>query len=187
MSLHDAVKGADIDSIKKFIEDGVDINIKDRHMRTAAHLAAHVGNLAVLKLLIELNADFTIKANDNFTPLHFAAIQGHSDCVKAIARKNKGIINAKISKGAKTALHLAAHKGHFQVVKTLVELKADISSKTSSGQTAADLASSEDIRKYLLQTPEERLALDSVRNEEEEGELEAENILQTSKRQRIDS
>lgn len=55
------------------------------------------------------------------------------------AKKCKSIINAKITKDHKTALHLACLRGHLSCVEALLQAGADVTMKTSGGQTALEL------------------------------------------------
>lgn len=98
----------------------------------------------------DFQANSRICAMDNFTPLHFSAQQSNSaDVIALLAHNEKSIINARTSKGGKTALHLAAAKGNPEILGALIEVGADVKMKTSTGLTAADITKNEDCFKLL--------------------------------------
>ncbi len=81
------------------------------------------------------------QAVDNFEPdgrtaLHKAAIFGDLDEVEALLkdRPDSNLLNARDENGWQ-AIHEAARAGDVAVVKYLVDMGADISSKTSNGGT----------------------------------------------------
>ena len=153
-SLHQAVRDQDIGKVKELITSGFDVNQADSSRRTPLHLAAWLGNLEIAKVLILAKANVSVKAMDLFTPLHFAVQRENApDLIKLLVKKDKSLLNARISKGNKTALHLAATKGYLENVKALVEIGADISLKTNQGQLAVDVAKDEGIVNFLRNLP----------------------------------
>lgn len=113
MALHTAVRDNDIEAVRRLIGSGADINEVDKLSRTSLHMAAWAGNFEILKLLVASKANLMAKAVDNFSALHFA-VQSSSehavDCVKLLVKRDKRLLNQKVSKGNKTALHVAASK-----------------------------------------------------------------------------
>ena len=87
----------------------------------------------MLEVLVRQKADIQSqsKAMDGLTSVHFAALGGHGNCIRVISDRNKSILNAKSSKGDKTALHIAVAKGHDDATKALIEAGCDQSPKTS--------------------------------------------------------
>ena len=72
-----------INFVKKYIERGVDINIKSKNGWTALHFAAAFNNLVLVKYLIKQGADINIKSKNGWwTPLTFASRYGYVDIVK---------------------------------------------------------------------------------------------------------
>ena len=58
-----------------------DVDAVDQLSRTALHLAAWAGHVAVVALLLEEGCDPHAKAQDDMSALHFAAGNGHADDV----------------------------------------------------------------------------------------------------------
>jgi ankyrin repeat protein len=148
--LHNAVRNGDITTIKSLIASGSDVDAKDNSKRTPLHLAVWSGNLEICKLLILARADVSIKAMDMFTTLHFAAQKNiDKDILRLLVKKDKSLLNARISKGNKTALHLAVSKGLKENIQVLLELGADINAKTNKKETAMDMAKDPEIIQIL--------------------------------------
>ena len=153
MSLHDLVKSfGSADEIREKIVTGAKVDEADKLKRTALHMAAWAGNLEALQILIRAGASLDVKAMDGFTALHFAAqssAEATPACIRFLVRKNKSLLNMRITKGNKSALHLAAAKGNMLAITALLELGADITAKTTSGQVPSDLAKNPEVKKLL--------------------------------------
>ena len=149
--LHEAARSGNIDKVRDIIASGVDLELKDSSKRTALHLACWSGHTDIVRLLIQSKANVNAKALDQFTALHFISQKDNIsiEIFKLLIRKDKSLLNYRISKGNKTALHLASSKNLIINVKILLELGADITAKTSLGQTALDLATNTEVRELL--------------------------------------
>ncbi len=111
---------------------------KDDCERTALHIACSNNNLEAVETLIELDQNITATTDsDGWTGLHWAAQEGNYDIIKFLNEKNKKLINTTSNKGnyEKTALHVACSTGNLKMVKTLIELGADITASDSEGWT----------------------------------------------------
>ncbi len=71
--------------------------------------------------------------------IHAAAYQGNLEEIRKLVREDPGVVSQTDSEG-KTALHHAALKGHLEIVKFLLDNKADVNAVTKSGFTPAFLA-----------------------------------------------
>ena len=73
-ALAEAARKGDAASVKKLLDEGVDVNTKYRYERTALSFACDRGNVEVVRLLLERGADVNVK--DTFygaTPLTWAS------------------------------------------------------------------------------------------------------------------
>ncbi len=112
---------------------------------TIFHLIAKFGfQDQMLKLLNVVSYDqnfVDIKNSDDFTPLHFAAINGHTDIarelVKVGAQKD---VQASEKKRRWTPVHYAAQYGHTEIVKILISSGLDKEIKTIFGLTPLHVA-----------------------------------------------
>jgi hypothetical protein len=89
------------------------------------HLAAYFGVVAVVKLLLDKQADVDSKDGDGRTPLWWAAENGHEAVVKLLLDKQADV-DSKDGDG-RTPLSWAAENGHEAVVKLLLRTGLNIS------------------------------------------------------------
>ncbi|CAG8644856.1 11363_t:CDS:2, partial [Acaulospora colombiana] len=82
--LQNAVISKNLEMTKKLIEENsCDVNHKDKIGRSAIHHASMIGDMSVIRLLIEFGADLNISDDwDRWTPLHHACKEGNLEVVK---------------------------------------------------------------------------------------------------------
>ncbi len=73
--------------IKKLINKKT-INAQDNDGNTPLHLAAYLGHLDLVSILIKAKCDINIKNHNGKTPLHYAAINNHKDIVQKLVDNN---------------------------------------------------------------------------------------------------
>jgi len=106
------------------LENGANLNSKDKDDWTPLHFAAVNGHLSVVEYLVNQKADINEKNKDDCAPLHYAAQRGYLSVVEYLFNQ-KADINAK-DNIRMTPLHHAANNGHLSVIEYLVNQKADI-------------------------------------------------------------
>ncbi|KAL7918469.1 ankyrin repeat domain-containing protein [Trichoderma austrokoningii] len=117
-------------------------------MTTDLLVAAHCGNSAIVKLLLEKGGDFEAKeSNRGWTPLRSAVLVGHEAIVKLLLDKGADI-EAKDNDGW-TALLSASRKGNKALVELLLDNGADIEAEDDDGLTPLLLARREGIIELL--------------------------------------
>ena len=96
IDIQTAVLSGNLEAVKQHIEAGTDINIKDQ-MSGATPLisAATFGKIAIVKALINANANLSLKNNDGATALHTAAFFCQVEIVQLLidAKADKTIKN----------------------------------------------------------------------------------------------
>lgn len=150
------------------IMNGADVNSKMENAITPAWLAAGAGNTETVKLLARKGAYLSDRTADGSSPAAIAKERGHEGLSKMIAdldirtmsapsendiftaaavgdlERVKKIAEAfpgavrKAGDGGNTPLHVAALSGRTDVVKYLLEKKADISAENSNGRNALE-------------------------------------------------
>lgn len=81
-SLFAAVVEGDVEKVVALVNTlGCDVNLRNEGGMTALHYAADRGNLVLVKLLVEHNADVNIRDNEDQSPLAIAEICDHQDIV----------------------------------------------------------------------------------------------------------
>ena len=137
-SLHQAVRGGDVEAVKALLAEGADPDVARGDGLTALHLAAQAGHTRIADLLIEAGA--TIDATTRigaYTPLHLASGGAHTELVLRLIEAGADIGATTTTTGV-TALHLAARAlGGEGVVRVLLESGAPVNAlEKSAGQTA---------------------------------------------------
>jgi ankyrin repeat protein len=153
------------DIVKILLEEGADVNAKDKYGRTALMIASEYGkrglerkyqtegpNLVgglnthyetakVVKVLIENGADVNAQDDDGDTPLSNALYQRHMEIIKELI-KNGADVNIKVDNG-RTPLHIASDWLGLQnpeIIEILISKGADINARDNDGKTPLSLA-----------------------------------------------
>lgn len=154
--------------VSLLLESGVDVNIRNYCGQTALMQACRYGHWEVVQTLVLYKANVN-RADylNGRTALHFAAVNGHSRCVRLLfadavpsvphfwnsLRADQGqeesLVNFDLSAcsriankpadGGITALHMAALNGHAESVQLLLDLGANISAVTVQDGSTIDL------------------------------------------------
>ena len=93
------------------------------------------GHLAVVRLLIEQNAEVDARTSTNSTPLITAVFSGHLDIVRCLV-ENGADVNARKIFNLRTPLMVACYNGFIDVASYLVENGAEIHLEDKIGNTA---------------------------------------------------
>ncbi|MEC7356921.1 MAG: ankyrin repeat domain-containing protein [Verrucomicrobiota bacterium] len=85
-TIHEAANEGDIETVKKRLSSGVDVNIKNKAGGTLLHAAAVKGRVEVIKLLISKGANINTQNNGGLTPLSLALNRKHSETVDLLRK-----------------------------------------------------------------------------------------------------
>lgn len=113
----------------------IKVEQRNRNDESALMLAALDGNLALCKLLLDMDADVN---KPGWTPLHYAATNSHIEVIRLLL-DNYAYIDAASPNGS-TPLMMSAMYGNSSAVKTLLEAGADPTLKNAIGLSAIDFA-----------------------------------------------
>ena len=81
-----------IDAVRVLVDEcGVGVNSKNRQGETALHRAALMGQVEIVKFLIDRGADLTIKCNEGRTPLDVAERKGNSEIIRLCDPQSSGL------------------------------------------------------------------------------------------------
>jgi myosin-5 len=146
--LHVAANCCHEQDVLKLLQNGADINARNRRGRTPLHTASHYGNVEVVGILLDWEADVLVQDDDGNTPLHLSrdhriarmlleagctpnivnadgrtalidsVDRGDTATVKLLLRFKADVLFREL-KHHQTALHLAVRKGHYQIVMEL--------------------------------------------------------------------
>ena len=137
ISIHDAAKAGDIETVKQHLAAGTDVNAKDKYGRTPLYCAARRSHKEIAELLIAKGADANAKTGVGETPMQIAYQKGHTEIVELLIA-NGADGNAKGD--GQTPLHGAAYWGSKEIVQLLIAKGADVNAKTNNGTTPLDRA-----------------------------------------------
>ncbi len=121
-----------------FLENGADVDAKDRSGRTALMTAAESGVLDLAKLLLNKGADVNARSNRNITSLMIAARCRNLDMVELLLQHG-AYIDAQ-AMGGGTPLTEAVEQGALDVAKLLLARGADVNAQGYGGTTALMVA-----------------------------------------------
>lgn len=136
-AVHLAMCFSRFDTAKFLIERGALNNIPKSHLGfTVLHQAASIGNLEMLKYIVEAGKDTwpTVDVEDDMglTPLYFACAKGHWDTVVPYLIEKGADIDKEFEvdlwefKAKTTLLGEACYLGHYDRALKLIELGADV-------------------------------------------------------------
>ncbi|GBN55736.1 Tankyrase-1 [Araneus ventricosus] len=170
-SILSMAKESDVGKVYEVVQNGIEINTSDEQGNTPLHYASQFGNIAVVKLLLDLGATYVAKNKQGKTPFQVAdndntkvllnlvgtlfrfVKSGNIVAVKKCIQQQRCIVNAKDNEGHHP-LHWAASNGHISILKFLLEAGADPTYVTNKGNTPLHIAVSKGflvITEVLLQ------------------------------------
>ncbi|KAA0708129.1 hypothetical protein E1301_Tti023431 [Triplophysa tibetana] len=120
------------------LNNRVNLNARDIKERQSIHLAAHLGHLEVVKLLLSCSADISCRDKQGFTPIHVAALSGHIEVVKCLLRHGAEIDEVDVL--GNTALHMACYTCQRRVASELIYYGAGVNQTNVRGCTPLHLS-----------------------------------------------
>jgi ankyrin repeat protein len=85
--LVDACKSGDLATVRKLLDEGVDVNWKDRWGYTGLNLASLQGLLETVELLLDRGTQIDNQNKDGWTSLMEASSFGRVDCVRLLLER----------------------------------------------------------------------------------------------------
>lgn len=137
--LRQALHDDDISAAQSLLESGADVNARDDIGATALMHAAAFSSVDSLRALLDRGADVNASSTARATALMWAV----DDPVKVRVLLDRGAaVNASMDDGT-TALVAAARRGNADVVRLLLERKADLSASPSGRTELLRIATAE--------------------------------------------
>lgn len=163
-----AVYCNEIDSVKKYLSDGVNLNESTLHKCiTPLRVAICKKHIGIIELLLaHPDIQVNMQARNEVTALMIAANMGHSDIVKRLLAHPGIQINMQDNSG-ETALYFAALKSHSHIVELLLrhpDIQVNI--QNNDGDTALMCVAHVghlDMIELLLAHPDTQVSLRDVR------------------------
>jgi ankyrin repeat protein len=139
-NLFQAATYGDIANVRKYLDLGANIEVKDYRGLTSLQIACVYGHLDVVRLLLDRGANVDAAGgNTGQTSLIMASENGNLDVVKELLDRGANIEAAENRHGW-NSLMLATSRGKLNIVKELVDRGANIFAKNVGGVTARQVA-----------------------------------------------
>jgi ankyrin repeat protein len=121
-----AIEGGDVAKVEALIGSDKDrLNMSTRLFGTWLHVAASLGQLEIVKRLVDMGADVNaVGGLEGSTPLHLAAAAGHLDIAKYLLSHGATL---DASAPENNPLFGAIYGGHTEMVKLLMDAGIDTS------------------------------------------------------------
>jgi ankyrin repeat protein len=124
------------------VRAGADANVPNQFGMTPLSEACTNGNAALVELLLKAGANPSTPVATGVSPIMTCARSGNANAVRALIAGDADV-NAKEPSQNQTALMWAAAEYHADVVRLLIEAKADLHARTKAGFTALHFAARE--------------------------------------------
>lgn len=144
----------DLDRVQVLIDQGADVNAKNKNGDTPLVTAARFGSNKTVAILLARGADVNIPSRNGWAPILYASQRIHNNNNPHLSVE---IINALIDKGAdvdaktpqgETSLFLSAWRGDLVIVNTLLDRGANVNVRMENGETPLIRASHPTICKH---------------------------------------
>ena len=139
----------EVDTLRLLLDAKADVvNAQDRVGNTPLHYAIAARDRQRIALLIEYKPDVNLANRAGSTPLHLVTdTELAGMLMSAAANPNQPDVNAN------TPLHLAVRARRKEIVRLMLEQKADASLVNASGKTPLNLAKDREMKNILLGKP----------------------------------
>ncbi|XP_054440160.1 E3 ubiquitin-protein ligase MIB2 [Pteronotus mesoamericanus] len=101
--------------------------------RTALQVAAYLGQVELLRLLLQARAGVDLPDDEGNTALHYAALGNQPEAARVLLAAGCRVNTLNGSRNA--ALHVAVQRNFLEVVKVLCELGCDVNLPDAQGNT----------------------------------------------------
>ncbi|MCX5922175.1 MAG: ankyrin repeat domain-containing protein [Candidatus Dependentiae bacterium] len=145
-----AVFKGDVPKVKILLECKADPNAQDKYGFSPVMVAAKMGDPELIDVLVNAGARVDTRNNDGHTPLLLAILSQQDEAAQCLLRHRADPNMATNEGNSPLYVHMVVSKYKMaSVVSALLDAGADKSAMNSSGQTAADFSSRENILKLF--------------------------------------
>lgn len=130
-----AARDGDLETVKREVAAGADVNHRAKNGMTALVLASTKGHAEIVRVLLGASADVSA-GSEGFTALHNAAFKGNTEVIRQLLHAGANV-NARTAPKflQSTPLQAAVDGNHFAAAKMLVAAGADVNTKDELGLT----------------------------------------------------
>ncbi|KAL3873336.1 hypothetical protein ACJMK2_036468 [Sinanodonta woodiana] len=115
------------EQLKKLLDAGADVTVKDEEGKTALHYCADNLETQCAEMLLDANITLlNIQDEQMYTPMHMAVLAGNENFLKLLIERGADI--HCLDENYHTLVHLATASGHPKILEILIQHEADLSS-----------------------------------------------------------
>jgi ankyrin repeat protein len=140
-SLDQAIDYKNTKEVRRHLNEGANVNQRDKSGQTPLHLAAEGGYTEISQTLIDRGARVDSKDNEGRTPLHLAS-DGYTPMVDLLLTKGASVLSK--DKNGRTPLHYAVVEANNETALLLLSKGAKVDARDKKGWTPLYLASVND-------------------------------------------
>ena len=131
-ALHDDARTGDIQRLKLALDQGANLEARDRTGETPLYSAAVAGQSDTVEMLIKRGADVQARNGKGLTLLHVAAYGGQIDLATLLINSGADVNDSK-NRFNTTPLHLAAEENQLSMVELLLAQGAKVDAEEMNG------------------------------------------------------
>ena len=117
-AFHDAAAQGNIDALKQHLEQGIDINVRNRQKRTAILIAAMNDQYEAVQFLVDAGANVDLQDETCFNPFLYGCINNKLELVKMMIKAGTDI--DLLTRFGGVGITPASEKGHVEIVRELL-------------------------------------------------------------------
>ncbi|WP_300005802.1 ankyrin repeat domain-containing protein [uncultured Cedecea sp.] len=133
-SLVEAAEQGDVAAVQQALDQGANIEQRDKRQRTPLMAATHANQIEVARLLIDKGADVNARDSIEDSPYLYAGARGLQEIL--VMTLNHGADLKSLNRYGGTALIPAAERGHVETVQTLIDAGVEVDYVNRLGWTA---------------------------------------------------
>lgn len=132
---YEAIRFDEIEKVRTMIEDGFNVNRKNKLGASALGFCATFGRLEIAKLLVEKGANVNLREGSFDAPPLFSAIsQSYLNIASFLIEKGTDL--DKQDNRGYTVLMMSIMNGHYDLAKKLIRKGANVNLRDNKGETA---------------------------------------------------
>lgn len=162
-----AVASGNLECIKFFIEQGIDVSRKTEDDESLLHIAVENNDQKCIELLEKHGADLTVQDNCGNTLLHHAVLNSSLEFIKFLAKKEPELLTQTNTRNGSLPLHntISREQTVIECIELLVKLGTPIDVKDKDGKTLFDKAIKTerlDIVKFIIKADPQTLNIKGI-------------------------